>query len=926
MCMSAVLGKLPSRMGLDRHKILIMIKSALPATICIAAFQSETWASHFNVLNYLVAIEALLAFCILPRAKFLQTLFLNVLMTCTAVAVNLFALWTAIKAREHTTNDQSLEGTYNSSASAVCAVWFMIQIYFTNALRSTRPQFQFPCINYCIVTIISIVQAGPSFTTMSEANAFMYLLLQAFLVGYGIAAGVSLFIMPQSNREIAFSSMEKYFRELRRVLSAYQNVIKQSDHQSSTEGAQSLNTLGENFAALKAVHVRLGTDLEFAVRDLGFDRLTGKDLVDCYQHLRSIYLPLLGLLEVCCDFRADNSLQACSCGPDYALSINSKQSREKFSQISENLICSMEDALDAVLVELQGHKPGGTTIDLEEGGDFQFHVAQLDRFRNSLASLDAFNIPKYQGQAQENSQRCPSCYRDEENAMTVQHRAQFMLWHSSNALSSFLAFVQDKNNSQEWQKRRIIFPSWSELTHWIQAMFAVPESSNIDQILESSMDGVDRAALTMALRGQGPQHLPPNTFRQKFGQRVRMISAFLRSPHSLFALRATCASMSIGIIAYLRSSRMFFVEQKCLWAIVMTAFAMNNTTGQTTYNFILRVLATLAGTVGSYVIWYIVDGHPAGMIVFMFIYMAGSFYFCVVKPKYTLLAIVSAVTPIISVGYAMNVQKLSTETLSKTNTLKFPIYQDAAYRLVNVLAGLAVAYFWSIFPFPVTEGAIMRQHMGSCTYLLARYNAIISESLLIEERGLVPQLLVQKLQQARLDVLQQVNRSIVKLKASSALNKWQVTIGEEFPIKAYREAISLLDRISAELSVIGYTASTLSIEVSEQPRYLSSLHRLRSPSQRVTLVLCLLSASITNGVPLPPNFSFASTEYHPEKVFNVANNEDGFHKVNVDLQALSIISTSMGRLLEDMLLYTQTIRTICGELNFSLLLNDKAMS
>ncbi|KAK9491441.1 hypothetical protein V1508DRAFT_421947 [Lipomyces doorenjongii] len=918
MCMSAVLVKLPSRMGLDLHKILIMIKSALPATICIAAFQSETWASHFGVLNYLVAIEALLAFCILPRAKFLQTLFLNVLMTCTAVAVNLFALWTAIQAREHTTNGQPPEETYNSSASAVCAVWFMVQIYFTNALRSSRPQFQFPCINYCIVTIISIVQAGPSFATMREAKAFMYLLLQAFFVGYGIAAGVSLFILPQSNREMAFSSTKKYFRELGRVLSAYQNVIKQSEQQSSTECAQSLNTLRENFAALKTVHVRLGTELEFAVRDLGFDRLTGQDLVDCYQHLRSIYLPLLGLLEMFGDLSTGISPQACSCGPDCAPSINFKQSWAEFCQISENLICSMADALDAVLVELQGRKPGGT-IDLEKGGDFQFHMAQLARFRNSLASLDAFNIPKYQGQAQEQSYYCATCYRNVEKARTVQHKAQFMLWHSSNAISSFLAYVQDKNNSQEWQKKRIIFPSWSELTHWIGAMFAVPESSNIDQILDSSIDRVGRAALTTALRGQDPEHLPPNTLWQKFGERVRMIPALLRSPHSLCGFRATCASMSIGIIAYLRSSRNFFVEQRCLWAIVMTAIAMNNTTGQTTYNFILRVLASLAGTVGSFVMWYIVDGHPAGVIVFMFIYMTGSFYFCVFKPKYTLLAIVSAVTPIISVGYAMNVQKLSNQTLSQTNTPKFPIYQDAAYRLVNVLAGLAVAYFWSIFPLPVTEAAIMRQHMGACTYLLARYNAIISESLLIEKRALVPQLLAQKLQQARLDVLQQVNRHIVKLKASSAFSKWQVTIGGEFPVKAYREAIRLLDRISAELSVVGYTASTLSIEVSEQSCYLSSLDLLRGPSQRVTLALCILSASITNGVPLPPYFPLGFTDHHPERVFNAANDEDEVHKINVHLQALSIISTSMGRLHEDMLLYTQTIRTICGELNFSLL-------
>lgn len=46
----------------------------------------------------------------------------------------------------------------------------------------------------------------------------------------------------------------------------------------------------------------------------------------------------------------------------------------------------------------------------------------------------------------------------------------------------------------------------------------------------------------------------------------------------------------------------------------------------------------------SLVIWYIVDGHPAGVIVFVFVFIFVEFYFLMKYPRFTVVAVISIVT------------------------------------------------------------------------------------------------------------------------------------------------------------------------------------------------------------------------------------------------------------------------------------------
>ncbi|KAJ9633491.1 hypothetical protein H2204_006874 [Knufia peltigerae] len=953
------------------HSAAVMIKSALPATVAVAAMQSDTWARHFKVLNYLVAIEALLTFCVLPRARFIQTLFLNVLMVCLATAVNLFALWCSIMARSHsaTTDDE-----YNSSASAVCGVFFFLQMYLTNALRSSRPQFQFPCINYCILTIISLTQAGPSFETMQTAKEFMSLQLQAFLTGFGIGAGVSLFIFPHSNREIAITSMYSYFDRLAELLRTYSLIHEDDSKTAGDQGpSRQFEELNKRFIALQKIDVKLKTDLEFGVRDIGIGHLDGEDLGACFEKLHAAYLPLLGLRYTIDSVPDVSTLKQCTCRNTTAtttlidpgrihteLFSSSRDLSKTVAGIIEDTKVCLFSSRESIWTLFRSTRNG--SCDPEKGSCPRGRISDHRTLVKDLAEKLLLGRQGIQTiTAHPRLGICDKCNDRLQELMVVEQQVQFAFWHLSSAVITLLDFVEQTNGKV--QQRRVILPSQALLVDWFWKMFTLPGRPNSDLMADPAIDNavVDddhRNILNAALYGRrDPLHLKPESWLERFGERVRSIPHMLRSSHSLFGLRAACASMTIGIVAYLRSSRKFYVEQRCLWAIVMTAFAMINSTGHTTFSFAMRILASFIGTAGSYCIWYIADGNPAAVTVLMFLFMAGSFYWFTLNPKHALLALVSAVTPIIGVGYELNVHKLGEDYLRMFSTPAFPLYQIAAYRLANVVAGLLAAYIWTVFPFPVTEGALIQRHIGSCLYLLARYNAMVSETMLVNHprrnkfRSSDTSPLAEKLKRARIEVVHQVHGVLKEVNGFAAFTGWQVPIGGRFPTEDYRECIVLLERLTVQLTLQGFALSVYHEHHlhHSDTRVKASMETVVSWTQKqrekalvshhkVTSALFILSASITNGLPLPPYFFddiFVDSKKHQHSYLKSVRNMwpppqspagvDGFRPcVDVDVDELAAVRALVAfhvaseRVHRDIKLLVQRIKTLCGELNFSL--------
>lgn len=134
------------------------------------------------------------------------------------------------------------------------------------------------------------------------------------------------------------------------------------------------------------------------------------------------------------------------------------------------------------------------------------------------------------------------------------------------------------------------------------------EDINTDHAPDSSESGTSQVYLGDSLKvRKDPEHLPAANAWERTGNGVRIISGFLKSPESAYGFRVACATMSIGIVAYLRETQSFFVTQRLVWAMIMVAIGMTTTAGSGLFGFFGRIVGTTIAMCTSIVMWYIVD-------------------------------------------------------------------------------------------------------------------------------------------------------------------------------------------------------------------------------------------------------------------------------------------------------------------------------
>ena len=262
---------------------------------------------------------SVLSFAILPRSKFFQTMMFNVIGLCIGAAVAVLVIYCAVQARIHTTpvSTKSSDGptpgastySYNSSASAVCAIWLFANILAANSLRFSRPQLQFPVIIYSIFANISSTYA-PQFATMDQGFAFVKRLLEAFLSGFGIAFVVNLIVFPQSSRDVVFQEASGYIAAIQKVLKAQNGYLQslerkemfrppqKGDDKAIPEEVSAAKTFKAALAGLTALHGKLQGDLTFAKREIAYSHLGPKEIDGLFKNFREIVLPLISMGSV----------------------------------------------------------------------------------------------------------------------------------------------------------------------------------------------------------------------------------------------------------------------------------------------------------------------------------------------------------------------------------------------------------------------------------------------------------------------------------------------------------------------------------------------------------------------------------------------------------------------------------------------------
>ncbi|KAL2357495.1 hypothetical protein BJ546DRAFT_964334 [Cryomyces antarcticus] len=935
--------------GLDVPTLLMMGKAGLPPTIGLAIYQANSVASVYTTLGYLIGIISILGFAIMPRAKFLQTILLNILATCFAVSIALLAIWTSVQARKHTTPSVITSGTggagtagtpapdaqtggYNSSASAVCGIWLFFQIYLVNTLRAKYVQFTFPGIIWSIFANVSMIY-GPQFTTMAQGISFAQKLLEAFLTGFAIATGVSLFIIPMTSREVVFKEMTGYVMALRGPLKAstkYLRSLEQVDMftpptldgeadnaEQKKKRRPEAEALKTAVAGIAALHGKLHGDLPFAKREIALGKLGPDDLHEMGKMLRSIMLPIVGLSSVIDIFERiaesrgwdrplDRSSDASHVPTDeeHAAAVENWHNimqtlHEPFAMITEVI----DEGLHHVLLTLQlikppkkskkGGKGSNKADDVEARGDIprpgekgfaeyldrktqDFHKSKEMTLRLWCQQTGIQLSPSFFEHPRTAQYRLPEDIKYESDDQHQRHQRQlylvlymeFLLMSTSRAVHDFVVFADHKAESGKLSKTRLIVPGVKRMRKWVMHTFSHQEDASNDDhhAMNEMSSGTSNMYLGEAFaKRKDPEHLPPRNVWEKIGNRFRAVPHFLRSPESSFGFRVACATMSIAIVAYLRNTYQFFVMQRLFWSLIMVAISMTPTAGQSLFSFGLRVVGTAVAMVASLVIYYIVDRHVAGVLVFLWLFVSCGFYVVLKMPKFIMAAMISCVTTTLIIGYELEVRKVGQAVATSNGQPYYPIYLFAPYRLVTVAGGRAVAFIWTIFPYPISEHSEVRKTLGAALYLLANYYSVVHATVKTRIRGEQGNMNFKnspgrKLDKAHNTVFSKQMLVLNGLRTHSAFVKFEVPIGGRFPKAQYDAIINSVQNLITCMSRISYASNTFSNLDDEgeesQTVWLRDFRRLvRSAnltSIEITSLLALLSASISSGQPLPP--------------------------------------------------------------------------
>jgi hypothetical protein len=844
-----------TKLGLDVPTLMMMGKAALPPTIALSMYQATAVAKVYSTLGYLTAIISILGFCIMPRAKFIQTMTMNILGTCIGSAIALLMVWSAVKAREHTTTPGAPPERYNSSQSAVLGVWLFFQIYIINTIKAKYPQLAFPTIIYAIQVNVAATN-GFLFRTTAQCEAFIARLLEAFLTGFALATGVSLFIIPVTSRKVVMKEITGYIGLLRGALGAHKTYIhsledsdmfgktyvpqaKDEDDKAKPKLKPEIEGIKKMIGGIQELHGKLTADLPFAKREIAYGKLTQDDLESIFKQLRALMMPVLGLSSVMDLFERGAELN--HWGQEDEEPEHDEERKKAVSEWNDmfqylhgpfgDIFQALDDGLAHVLLRLglstpQKKKKGKAQDDEEAKGDgikpgdagFAAHLEKQagiffskkePTLRHWVQSKginvhsDYFSSTSSPDEDVETLKRLPSLTtrKRDQRQLYVLLYVMFLLNSIGRSTLEFVKFADE--HDQATAKNKLNWPGAKRFKKWIKSIFSNQDTNQDD---ETTITGFDRSNTTVYLGDaykskKDPEHLPPANAWEKFGNGIRSVSHFLQSSESAFGFRAACATMSIAIIAFLRDTQTFFVEQRLVWALIMVAISMTPTAGQSVFQFVLRIAGTAIAMIVAWLIWYIPGQHTAGILVFLFIFVALGFYIPLKRIDLVIAGLISVVTATMIVGYELQVRKIGvTAATATTGQPAYPIYELGPYRLATVAGGLAVAFFWTIFPFPITEHSAMRQKLGGALYLTANLYSIMHEQVMSRIRGDAGDEENDKaspgyaLNKARNKVFAKQMLTLQGLKQHAAFIKWEFPLGGKFPRQEYDDILECVTK------------------------------------------------------------------------------------------------------------------------------------
>lgn len=986
--------RMVDRLGLNIPMVLLMFKGAIGPTIGIAIYQSNRVAGHYSTIGYLIPIMTILTVPILPRARFIQNFIVTSLLVCLAAAMSLLAMWVGVKARENTTHSAenksngpvpgALISPYNAAASVNMAIWFSFMVWLINTFRAYRPQYFLPSILFSIFVNVT-GSYGPLFSLMEECEALVSRLLETFFAGFAISFAVNFFVVPFTSRALVSMLVTHELHGFKSVFEAhtkYMLSLPSRDWYGSKSSAESdssqdtdpsirrspwpeADALKMVTTAVTEIQVKITAELRYAKREADWSKLSADDYGTLVRLCKNILLPILGmesLTEVTDRLEKRGGWSSVRTPSDNSVlekDFDALETKEKeqwrliFEQLHGPILDlqqTMGEGLDHSLYQLglmKRPKAAGTSdIEATAMNNGPGGVQFAKRLENGIEQFLKQREGPLKDWCAEKGMDLIATDGVKPANYPLHHRHQSQLYlildleysfvMAARAILDLVKFADSKVEDGTMSKNRLIIPSWRRIKKWIIASFS-REDSNLDYQSYSTRSGTPTVYLHDAIQANrsDPEHLPPTTIWEKSTDRLRGITHFIGSPESAFGFRVAVATMCIMIVAFLRNSQQFFIEQRLVWGSIMVAISMTQTAGSGIYGQFVRVGGTALAMVASYIDWYIVDQHTAGIIVFLGITMFFYHYPMIRWQDAPVVPMIGMVTVVLIIGYELQVRKIGIPLSVSNGQVYHPIYELAPYRLAAVLGGVGVAFFFTYFPSVVTSRSQLRTDLGSSIYLLSNYYSCVYQTVSLRIRGAEgdpndKQSPGRKLQSARTKLFAKELILLQGMKHHTAFTAWEPSFGGKFPKASYDKLINHTQNIIHFTTMISYVTETFSSLPNRTTSHISNnsseewLHdfkllvsSLQLTSQSVTSLLSIIGSSISTGKPLPPYLKAPEPVHIGQMLIgldpNILNTKHVFEPGYAAFAVMQVAITMLG---DDLTGLLEEAKNLVGEVDY----------
>ncbi|KAE8153581.1 hypothetical protein BDV25DRAFT_21682 [Aspergillus avenaceus] len=809
----------------------------------------------------------------MPRARFMKIMLFDLLSTCVSASLCCLTIYCAVEARRHNTPSdasESVRNGFSSDACAVSAIWLIFMIWGANTIRAWRPlELQDPMVAFSILSCITITRAG-TFVTVIEGLQFVSSLLKGFMLGFAIATGVSLFILPVTSRGNAFHDIKNCVTQIDAVLQSQIAFVgsvfappagvhgpfnETSSHDGDCCPVPDIESrrkqLSDSVAKLNALHGKLQSDLFYAKDEFAWGKLSASDLARIGDLLRSILLPLAGMAqlpEILDMTTNDQGTQETS--REITVELGSEtQKHSEVVRVNETLLRRLSDAaqlahlgLKHVLLVLELARPqhvqrlrdkskdeesNGDELDLNANFTSRFeqrrsnYCEQRKDVSRALVNPEAFSgSEKVDGNLSSNDKDVLSdCdVRQEFYVILYMGHLQDSLLQATLEL---IKFADSKAADGTLGRSRMIFPrqksilAWLSLNHGKDGSRSVTETRRRPQV-----NAFPAHSQSETEQFPDPEHLPPANLWERSSAIFRPVSQVIRSEQSVFGFRVAAASFSVGVLAFLHQTQDFFIHQRCIWAMIVIVIGMNPTSGQSMFGFVTRVVATVVSMLLSLIVWYIVDQKTAGVIVFLYLANVFEYHFYVNAPQYFGASVISIVTFNVIVGYELQVRKLGIERATSNGQPYYPICLFGPYKLAAVAAGCAISFFWVVFPYPITAKSTLRKSVGRSLFVLAEFYSCMHTTVELWLNGELGNIqgsgsTSNKLETHRRRIFKKETVLLNQVRMHSHFSAFEPPIGGKFPRVIYDNIISDIQRMLTNMALMTHTTQNLNTSAAQ---------------------------------------------------------------------------------------------------------------